>query len=231
VFGEERIDHEKRIRALFTRIPFEVVAPSRFAADFWQSKTKLPRRSLHVQDHCVLKESDVAQTPRAGPVRVAFLGHPSPHKGWEAFLNLIRALKDDERYEFHHLGAGQRRDKRTTFTYASVVEGGPDAMAKALTAQHIEVAFLWSIWPETFSFVAHEAVSAGASIITCEESGNIARIVRERDCGAVMRSENELLEAFRGGAVYDMAHRKRTAQTPLYVAEFSAMTFSLLNEE
>ena len=114
LFGDERREHETRMRELFAQIPFEVIAPSRFAADFLTEKTNLPMRKLHVQNHCTLKSGSKRAARATGAVRVAFLGHPSPHKGWETFLRLVREMGDDSRYEFHHLGAGRRRDNQTS---------------------------------------------------------------------------------------------------------------------
>ncbi len=231
VFGEEREDHERRIKALFARVPFEVLAPSEFAAAFWRSKSDLPVAALHVNPHCRLRPTGERTSRQSGPVRVAFLGHPAAHKGWEAFVQLLREFEDDERYEFHHLGAGRRVDRRTRFTRVSVLDDGPTAMADALAERQIEVVLLWSIWPETFSFVAHEALCAGAAILTNEASGNIAQIVRDKRCGVVLKDEGALAEAFRSGAVQATARGFRNVNKETYAQEFSEMTLALLDED
>ena len=51
---------------------------------------------------------------------------------------------------------------------------GPDAMRAALERHQLDFAFLWSIWPETFSFTCYEAMAAGAFVLTGQQSGNIA---------------------------------------------------------
>lgn len=231
VFGDERREHSTRFQHLFAHIPFEVIAPSQFAADYWSSKSNLAFAKLHVMEHCSLVESECAQEQSDGPVRVAFLGHPSSHKGWETFVKVLGELQGDARYEFHHLGAGSRCDNRTVFSRVSVLEDGPNAMTNALIDRKIDMTVLWSIWPETFSFVAHESIGAGASILTCEDSGNISRLVQERGCGAVFRDESALLDAFRCGDIVTMARNARAEPRRLYAAKFSGMTIPLVDQD
>lgn len=228
-FGEERMDHLRRMRQLFDTVPLELVAPSAFAAEYWRSKSDLPAAKIHVQPHCWLESRGGAPpaVSAAGAVRVAFVGHPSPHKGWAAFLKLLAEFDGDSRYEFHHLGAGSQCDRRTTFTHVSVLKDGPSATIDALVTKDIDIVVLWSIWPETFSFVAHEAICADAFLVTCEDSGNIARIVRDRD-GLVLRDEAALIEAFRSGSVEEIVLAKRARPKSLCSPVFSTMTFGLL---
>ncbi len=40
-----------------------------------------------------------------GVLRLAFLGAPVPHKGWEVFQDLVRRFSGDPRYAFVQLGA------------------------------------------------------------------------------------------------------------------------------
>lgn len=229
-FGEERRDHLLRMRRLFEDIPFELIAPSAFAAEYWRSKSDLPAAKIHVQPHCTLEARGVRTPQTEGPVRVAFLGHPSPHKGWMAFLKVLDEFAGDPRFEFHHLGAGPQCDRRTAFSYVSVLKGGPNAAVDALIANGIDVVLLWSIWPETFSFVAHEAMCAGSNIITCTDAGNIARVATNAG-GLVLENEAALLNAFRNGEVERLAFAKRSHARDTSVLVFSKLTFGILDGE
>ena len=42
-----------------------------------------------------------------------------------------------------------------------------------MESKQIDAAFIWPNWPETFSFVAYEALQAGCLIITHPDSGNV----------------------------------------------------------
>ena len=65
-------------------------------------------------------------------------------------------------------------------------------MLKALRENKIQVAILWSICPETFSFTYYECFAAGVFVITNQNSGNIEAMVRENKNGIVLRDEMEL---------------------------------------
>ena len=66
-------------------------------------------------------------------------------------------------------------------------------MLKALRENKIQVAILWSICPETFSFTYYECFAAGVFVITNQNSGNIEAMVRENKNGIILRDEMELL--------------------------------------
>jgi len=104
-------------------------------------------------------------------------------------------------------------------------------MTDALRAQHIDATVLWSVWPETFSFVAHEAMSAGALILTCEESGNIARLARQRNKGLVFRGHDDLENAFRTGLIRDLIVERRGGLRMSGQPRFGTMSFELLGGE
>jgi len=75
-------------------------------------------------------------------------------------------------------------------------------MIDALRKNEIDVAFLWSICPETFSFTLYEALASGCYIVTNSASGNIQdTILRNPQWGKIYASEIELLEAFEEGSI------------------------------
>jgi hypothetical protein len=78
----------------------------------------------------------------------------------------------------------------------SFLEEGPDAMVKALRKHQIDIAFLWSIWPETYSFTLHEAFASGCFVVTNSLSGNIAEQIKGGSRGIVFRDEAEMLKFF-----------------------------------
>ncbi len=156
----------KRLKWLFERCSFDVLAPSRFTLDLWKAKAGLPTTSARVHPHWRLDKEHVPASRRAayseGPVRVGFVGFPSAAKGWQVFVSLMDAFAGDKRYRFIHFGA------RTAITSAEcefvVTEVTPmDRQATTRMLRDYEIDFLavLSPWPETFSFVAHEGIAAG----------------------------------------------------------------------
>jgi len=231
VFGEERQSHVERLREAFLRIPFEVVSPSAFTRDLWLRSVDLEYKGIGVHGHCAIEWSEEANViAKDAPIRIAFVGHPANHKGWQLFLQLIEEFEGDERYEFHHFGSGSRQHAKAKFSKASVIEDGPTAMRDALAILDIDAVLMWSIWPETFSFVAHEALSSGAMLLTCEQSGNVACLTRDSSDGVVYPDEQALLRALRESDLYEALVRRRESirrGTPV----FGKMSMDLLEGE
>ena len=218
VFGEERLRHLPRFHALLDRVPFKLVAPSQFMADRW--KLYFGREELDITVHEIgaLTEAP-AESGQAGPsavtaegpARVAFLGAPAVHKGWDVFQELVRRNAASGNYRFYHFGDGRYRGTDIERHEVNVVENDPLAVVDALRQEGVDVAALWSLWEESFSFTAHEAQSAGAAILTSESSGNIARVVEISGAGLVFADEHELFAAFESGSILDFVRSRRAA--------------------
>jgi glycosyltransferase involved in cell wall biosynthesis len=77
-------------------------------------------------------------------------------------------------------------------------------MIDALRKNEIDVAFLWSICPETFSFTLYEALAAGCFVITNPASGNIQAYIKANPAaGLVVDDEHALMELFEGNTLVD----------------------------
>jgi len=183
-----------------------------------------------VLPHARLVERGPAPVPRGPrPLRVAFLGLPAAHKGWPVFRDLALRFAEDRRYEFHHFGAEAPAGLPANFHAVSANGYEPRAMQKALEAAQIDVALIWPLCRETFSFTAHEAVAAGAAVVTNPDSGNVAAFVVEGGHGRVLANEQALASAFETGDIGELARARRDAR--LYDLEFSALTMDLLQAE
>jgi hypothetical protein len=102
-------------------------------------------------------------------------------------------------------------------------------MTRAMAQAEIDVAVVWPLCRETFSFTAHEAVAAGAAVVTNPDSGNVAAFVAEGGHGRVLADEAALAAAFETGDVEALARRRRAPA--LYDLEFSALTMDLITTE
>ncbi len=95
---------------------------------------------------------------------------------------------------------------------------------KALRKHRIDVAFLWSIWFETYSFTAHEAIASGAMIVTNSASGNIGRVVDDLKAGWVFENEAALFASFIGQEFANLVSARRSTSVPVYSKRFSSMS-------
>jgi hypothetical protein len=73
------------------------------------------------------------------------------------------------------------------------------AMVEALKDNKIDVAFLWSLCPETFSFTLYESLAAGCFAVTNKDSGNIQSYLKQNTKrGLVLENEESLFKLFSG---------------------------------
>ncbi len=209
VHGPTRGAYLAALGRLFGAIGFHVIAPSRAALDLWLGATTLPFLTARVRENAAFQPG--APRPRAprgeadDPVRVAFAGYPMVSKGWPIFQDLVRACRHLRAYRFFHFAAHPTAMDGVTWVEARATAAHPAAMAEALAAQEIDLVLALSIWPETFSFVAHEALAAGAWLVALAESGNIADAIRRHEAGAILSNEAALLRFFADGRAIDLA--------------------------
>ena len=233
IYGERRriqlADHE----FFFSQFHLTVVAPAKSALETWKSGTNLrPQGGAVVHPHCRLKHASPKETPAqklrdAEPLRVAFLGLPAVHKGWPVFRDLIVRFAGDDRYTFFHLGMNEQAGLPLRFLNVRVEDGALDAMVRAVDELQIDVAIIWSLWPETFCFTAYEAIAGGAYVIAPANSGNVARMLAETGKGIVPAGEEELTEIFESGSVLSLARSQRPTRD--FTLDFSQMTADLIS--
>lgn len=227
LFGPWRGRHLAAHEELFARLPLTVVAPARSTLAFWQASWTFPVAGALVHPHAQF----VARGPAplsAGerPLRVAFVGFPSAHKGWPIFQRLAARHAADPRYEFFHFGAQSAPGAPLAFHDVSVSAERPQAMQAALEAHDIDVLVFWPLWRETFSFAVYEAIAAGCAVITGPDSGNVAAVVAETGCGWVLAGPEALDAAFASGEAAKLARARRAPM--LYDLKMSGMTADLL---
>lgn len=213
VFGPGRDLHLSAHRRLFETLDLTLVAPSQAALDVWNAAPDAPvARAQRVHPHARLAPTGrrAGGDPEA-PLRVAFLGMPSPYKGWPVFTDLAHRFRDDPRYSFVRLGSAAAPGAPADHIDVSVTADNPHAMRQALETAGVDVAVLWSLCRETFSFAAYEAAAAGAAILTGPDSGNIAAFTRAGGHGLVLPDEAALHAQFDSGLV---RHLSRAARQP-----------------
>jgi len=201
VYGGGRPAHLAAVQALFRAIPFHVAAPSAAALALWQRKAGLPHRSAVVGP---VLQTDITATRRrlsGGPghgtpanrICVAFAGHPVPHKGWGAFMQIAAELRRSGAYRLLHLSScADPGLPGVGHVPVQVTPASPGAMTAAMVAAGVDLVLVLSLWPETFCIVASEALAAGADLLTLECSGNVANLVRQTGRGKVFAGVDDL---------------------------------------
>ncbi len=170
-------------------------APS-VAATPASDRPALPARSTRVHPHARIEFTATRRslvpperrgTP-AHPVRVAFVGHPGAHKGWPAFLDMAGECGADGAYRFFHFSDAPAPQAPAWIRHVAVqvAPDRRDATREALEAHAIDLVVMPAPWPETFSYVAHEAIASGADVLALADSGNVAAEVMRSGRGVVL---------------------------------------------
>jgi len=211
-FGTTRADRLRLTKRLMTDLSPTMVSPSRYTEQLFINRTKsdgirIPTRVIPHTDFISTDNPTPADDCRPlpdtddlqhRPLRIAYLGYDSYHKGTAAWRHVLRKLGDNPGLRFFHLG---QTDSLIDFVeYRNVVVSASqrDAMIDAVAADAIDFVILWPNWPETYSYVAHEAIAGGAQLLTNPLSGNIAELTKQRDAGLVFHSLEDLVQALSG---------------------------------
>jgi hypothetical protein len=227
VYGPWRARHTDEHRRLFEALALTVVSPSEVTLALWRDRAGLPARDEVVLPHARLVGRGPAPVPaERAPLRVGFLGVPAAHKGWPVFRELALRHAEDPRYEFHQFSGAPAGGLPVTFHAVSAGGPEPEGMRRALEAAAIDVALVWPLCRETFSFTAYEAVAAGAAVLTHSDSGNVAAFVVAGDHGQVLADEVALAAAFETGEVLSLARAVR--RPDLYDLAYSGLTMDLI---
>ena len=208
---------------IFEALALTVLAPSASALETWSQACDFPRAGAYVRPHAhlVLREPAEAPSP-GGPLTIAFVGSPVPHKGWPIFQDLARRFAQDSRYAFVHFGPGGPGYGNIAAHEVKVTMDQPTAMRDALQDGGVDIALVWPLCRETFSFTAHEAVAAGVAVLTSPDSGNVADFIETGAHGRVLADEDALIRLFESGDALALSRSQR--QPELYDLVFSALT-------
>lgn len=228
-FAAADFSHAEQFSRLLSRFSIDLLSPSQAALDIWNDANVLKVKNQHVVEHLTLREisQEAPGTNKERPLRIGFLGYPAHHKGWPVFQNLVVQFADDPRYEFYHLGKQRRGGLNLQFREVAASEVEPDLMRKAVAAAEIDVALMWSIWPETFCLAAYEALAGGAAILTNPDAGNVASLVVAGHDGMILPDEAALAQSLERG---DLTKFSRSARTVRHFAmDYSAVTLEVMD--
>lgn len=228
VYGERRAAHVREHQLLFERLDLTVAAPSQIALEAWRAGGSLDARAEVVLPHARLIPTSrpPPKVEADSPFRFAFPGTPSVHKGWPIFRDLAARFAHDPRYVFIHLASTPVAGSLAQHHPVTVTAEHPFAMREAMEELSIDAAMVWSLCLETFSFVAYEAASAGAAVVTGPDSGNVAVFASEAEHGVVLPDEHQLEAWFESGEILKLARAARNPKT--YDLSFSKLSAELV---
>ncbi len=189
---------KKHYQALFDHFPrMKFIFPSEAAMNVWKdSYRNIHKDRLIVLPHQILS-NEFKDYTRNTKLKLAYIGYKSYNKGWKTFRNLVKYInKKKLDIELFVLGKTDEHLPNVKEIEVSFQKEGVDAMTKAIRRNKIDMAFLWSPWPETYSYTFFESYVGGAFIITNKDSGNIAVKTKQLDCGRVFCDERELFSFF-----------------------------------
>ena len=194
-YGEQRPAHFEAFKSFLDMWKPDFVAPSQVACEVWCGSYPNWERKVRIVPHLLQREGGYAPVERTagGRIRIAYVGYQHPIKGWEEwkqFASLVRR----EHYELYVLGSCSELLPNVQYVSVSFIDHGPEAMLQALRHHAIDLVFLWSLAPETYSFTVFESMAAGCFVLTNPRSGNIAAQVSQQGCGLVAKDLGELLD-------------------------------------
>ena len=205
-YGNARRLQQPVFRKFFENNLLEVVAPSQFTLDLWKQKSSFAIISEKVVPHIDLNWKGILPSRQPNhPIRIGFLGYPVYWKGWETWMRLVGNFSGDSRYQFYCFTSRSKVSDKMKRVSVSVSKNDRFSMVKALRDHKIDVAFLWSLCPETFSFTLYESLAAGCYVLTYKDSGNIqAYLNQNKNRGLVLNDEQALFELLSGDDLNSM---------------------------
>ncbi|HHS93971.1 MAG TPA: glycosyltransferase, partial [Rhodobacterales bacterium] len=139
---------------------------------------------IRLAPHAQLHDVQPVTTPKAARPVIGVLGNIAPHKGAAVLTDLSRLLAKNRQAQLVVLG---RLDPGFRLEKPAVVHGqyAPQDLPDLVARYRISAWLIPSIWPETFSFVTHEALATGLPVFAFD-LGAQGDLVRFAERGIVV---------------------------------------------
>ncbi len=213
--GRVRTIHSEAIGKILKNTG-EFIAPSPTAAQIWGGAYPALAPRIKVIPHQICASRPARENePGKRRIRVAYVGYQAANKGWEVWRDLAGRL-DRRYYELFHFGKTSDKLPGVKHIPVPFLDEGKNAMAAKLREWGIDIAFLWSVWPETYSFTFFESIAAGCYVVTGSVSGNIAAQTEQTGRGRVFAGEEAMFGFFRDlEGVRQVLRETRATQPPV----------------
>lgn len=173
------------------------IFPSDIAKNIWKrTYNTIKEERLIVLPHQRFSASTI-KYDRNEKLKLAYIGYKSFNKGWDSFRKLVNhIITNNIDVDLYVLGKTDEHLPNVTEVEVSFQKDGANAMVKAIRNYKIDIAFLWSPWPETYSYTFFESYVGGSFILTNKDSGNISVCTEKYDCGKVFSNDDDLIRFF-----------------------------------
>lgn len=170
-----------------------VVVPSEICRDIWLQSYGYLNKNIVIRDH---NKYSVYVEPyiQTECLRVALIGGISEHKGINEWKQLVNSFKGKKNIEFFYLGVGDYSDNNVKNVKVDFWDKSLPSMKDALLQNQINCVFLWSLYPETYSYTFYEAMSAGCFVLTNKRSGNICLSAGKFGNGRIFEDVSEVVD-------------------------------------
>lgn len=172
-----------------------IVSPSELTMDIWKKTygEKVPNAEYLIVPHQEPIGLYEKFPDLNSKIKIAFIGRYGDNKGkkqWQELVDFIE--KEKLEYELYYLGFSDIPVNSVKKICVKVDPDNPDKMLDVMRDSGINCAFMWSLWPETYSYAFFEARAANLFIITFKDSGNIAYLTNKLGNGIVYDSLSAL---------------------------------------
>ena len=214
-YVEQRALQTPRFKKLFEDNQLEVISPSQFTYELWQSSFPVKTTGKVLPPARLKWREPSYYRNQSGLLRIGFLGYPLDYKGWKAWMKLVEQTTVLNCYRYYHFSTQAGEPGNYTRIEVQVTQDKRMAMVESLQWNKIDVVVLWSNVAETFSFTLHEALAAGCYILTNPKSGNIQDYIkRHPERGMVLEDDDALIELFESKKIVRLVENYQKSGKP-----------------
>ena len=183
--------------AFFQRFSNRIVfvTPSDYCKELWLLAYPGYRESVNVIYHQKMMGTYLDNRKKIDPnsqIKIAFVGKQSNTKGWPNYKKIISSISNTNRYKFFCFGEDTEKINNIENIMVDFHQG-VNSMVEELRKNKIDVVFLLSLLPETYSYTYYESFAADTFIITYKSAGNIANQVELRKNGKVFENDLDII--------------------------------------
>ena len=201
-YQNTREKHFEKINEFFKYFEKKItfVSPSDFTKKIWINLFPQYKEKVVVIPHLtgigVYYKNKICKNSE-NPLKIGYVGAQNYAKGWEIFKKCFStANRNGCDYRYFSFGKANERIDGIVNIDVQIHLQGKNAMIEALRNNEIDVVFLCSVCPETYSYTLYESMAANCFIVTTEFSGNIATVIKKEGFGCVFSSIDDLERCF-----------------------------------
>lgn len=227
VHGDDRSDYIRQFHEFFLKTNPVVLCPSDFVRRMWLEKSDYHHKDVRVVEHYQFGSAlNVSAELSSATIKVAYVGTVAYHKGWNEFIDLIKIVKaETDIFSFYVFADNAPVSHLYDHKKVDLSEDNQSDMRLQLIKNGIDIAYIGSLWPETFCLTAYEAIAADVFLMANYLSGNVVEIINTTRQGKVYRGINDLFHFFLSEKFQEFIFSRRNAKRYSHL-NVSKMTFA-----